>query len=171
MERVINALKVHATALVQSVAQPRFATVSSVDPSSGTVKVALQPEGVLTGWLPLLSPWAGSGWGVVCLPEPGDQVLVLAQEGHSEHGIVIGRIFSSQQKPPNAPTGELWIVHSSGSFIKLQNDGTIRVGGDLHVAGDVFDAEGSLSRLRGRYDAHTHEIPQGGTTSFTSETD
>ena len=47
-------------------------------------------------------------------------------------------------------------MHQSGSSLKILNDGTIRVAGDLHVAGDVYDARGSLSSLRGHYDAHTH---------------
>ena len=87
----------------------------------------LQPEGVLSGWLPILSPWTGNGWGICCPPTPGDQVLVLAQEGDAEHGIIIGRTFSNAQTSPITPVGELWVVHRSGSFIKLQNDGTIQM--------------------------------------------
>jgi len=47
-------------------------------------------------------------------------------------------------------------VHKSGSFVKLTNDGTVQVKGDLHVDGDVYDRHGSLDRLRQHYDAHTH---------------
>ena len=65
--------------------------------------MTLQPEGVLTGWLPVLSPWIGSGWGMCCPPVPGDQVLVIAQEGEAEHGLIIGRAFSSTQTPPTVP--------------------------------------------------------------------
>jgi uncharacterized protein involved in type VI secretion and phage assembly len=171
MERFINIIKQHAGALDQADSQPRFGTVTSVDPGTATAKVTLQPEGVLTGWLPVLSPWAGSGWGLYCPPSPGDQVLVVAQEGDSEHGLIIGSAFSNAQPPPAAPVGEFWLVHKSGSFIKLQNDGTIQVGGDLHVAGDVYDRQGSLSRLRSRYDGHTHVDSRGGTTSTASQTD
>jgi hypothetical protein len=62
-------------------------------------------------------------------------------------------------------------VHRSGSFIKLQNDGTIQMHGDLHVTGDVYDRQGSLSRLRGHYDAHTHTDSRGGTTTVASPAD
>jgi phage baseplate assembly protein gpV len=161
----------HADALVQTQAQPRFGTVTSVDPNTATVRVMLQPEGVLSGWLPLLSPWAGAGWGMMCPPAPGDQVLVVAQEGAAEHGVIIGRVFSNQQRPPSAPSGELWLVHQSGSYLKLQNDGTVQIGGDLHVSGNVYDSVGSLSRLRGHYDAHTHTDPTGGVTTTTSQPD
>lgn len=171
MERLFNIIKQHAGALDQGSAQPRFGTVTSVDPAAATARVTLQPEGVLSGWLPLLSPWIGPGWGMYCPPSLGDQVLVLAQEGDAEHGIIVGRAYSNSQMPPNAPVGELWLVHSSGSFIKLQNDGTIQIQGDLHVAGDVYDKVGALSRLRGHYDAHNHTDAGGGTTSGPSQPD
>ena len=171
MERFLNAIKQHAGALDQGASQPRFGVVTSVDPSTATAKVTLQPEGVLTGWLPVLSPWVGSGWGMCCPPSPGDQVLVIAQEGEAEHGLIIGRAFSSSQAPPAVPVGECWLVHKSGSCIKLQNDGTIQVQGDLHVAGDVYDRQGSLSRLRVHYNGHTHSDSRGGTTSAPKQTD
>lgn len=156
MDRFFNALKVQAAALDRSRGQPRFATVASVDPARYAARVTLQPEGVLTGWLPILSPWVGAGWGIVCPPSPGDQVLVLPQEGDGEHGVVCGGAFSDLARPPAAPSGELWLVHQSGSFLKLASDGTVRVNGDLHVAGDVYDSHGSLAQLRGHYDEHTH---------------
>ncbi len=156
MERFLNALKAQAGALDQSVGQPRFGTVTSVDPDAAAARVKLQPEGVLTGWLPLLSAWTGSGWGMICLPSPGDQVLVLPQEGDSEHGVIVGRAFSDMQRPPKTDAGEFWLVHKSGSAIKLLNDGTVRVKGDLHVSGDVYDKIGSLDRLRQHYDTHSH---------------
>src|ERR1700752_121658 len=144
MDRILNTFKAQATALIQMQAQPRFGTVSSVDPNSGTARVAFQPEGVLSGWMPILYPWVGAGWGMVCPPAPGDQVLVLAQEGHAEPGIIAGRVFSSQQRPPTAPSGELWLVHSSGSYLKLLNYGTVRVGGSLYVSGEIYDGQGPL---------------------------
>ncbi|MBV8401141.1 MAG: phage baseplate assembly protein V [Acetobacteraceae bacterium] len=159
MERLFNALKAKSGALDQSQGQPRFGIVASVDPAAATARVLLQPEGVLTGWLPVLSPWVGAGWGIMCPPIPGSQVLVLAQEGDAEHGVIVGCAFSDAQRPPAAPAGELWLVHQSGSFLKLQNDGTVQVNGDLHVNGDVYDKQGSLDRLRQHYNVHTHGGP------------
>ena len=171
MERLLNILKAHAEALDCGAGQPRFGVVTSVDTNSACARVTLQPEGVLSGWLPILSPWVGAGWGLVCLPSQGDQVMVLAQEGNAEHGVIIGAAFSTTQLPPSAPVGECWLVHSSGSFIKLQNDGTIRVNGDLHVNGDVYDSHGRLSGLRAHYDGHTHVDSRGGATSVANEQD
>ena len=165
MDRFLNAMKAHAGALDRSQGQPRFATVASVDPARYAARVSLQPEGVLTGWLPILSPWVGAGWGLVCPPSPGDQVLVLPQEGDGEHGVIAGGSFSDIARPPDAPPGELWLVHKSGSFIKLASDGTVRMNGDLHVNGDVYDRHGSLAQLRGHYNGHTHGVPDGTSTT------
>ena len=106
-----------------------------------------------------------------CPPSPGDQVLVLAQEGNAEHGIIIGRAFSNAHSAPATPVGELWMMHKSGSFIKLQNDGTIQMHGDLHVAGDVYDQQGSLSRLRGHYNEHKHTDSRSGATTVPNPSD
>jgi phage baseplate assembly protein V len=112
-----NILKSHASALDQSTGQVKFGTVTSVNTTNATARVMIQPEGVLSGWLPILSQWTGNGWGMVCPPAPGDQVLLVPQEGGIEHGIVIGRVFSVKQTPPAAPAGEFWLLHKSGSFL------------------------------------------------------
>lgn len=178
MDAFVNVLKAHAGQMDQRSGQPRFAIVSSVDPTNFTAQVTIQPEGVLSGWLPVLSPWVGAGWGIACPPAPGDQVLVLWQEGDAEHGVIVGRAWSANDASPGAPVGELWLQHKSGSFLKLHNDGSIESKaanwthtGDLHVSGDVFDGHGALSRLRGHYDQHTHGLPGGGTTTAASPQD
>lgn len=171
MQRFLNALKAQAAALDAAHGKPRFGTVVSVDPARHAARVSLQPEGVMTGWLPVLSPWVGAGWGMAVPPSPGQQVLVLPQDGEGEHGIVVGGAWSDAAPTPGAPVGELWMVHQSGSFLKLQNDGTVRINGDLHVNGDVYDRHGSLDRLRGNYDAHAHPDPQGGSTGTTDHPD
>jgi phage baseplate assembly protein gpV len=162
MERFLNAVKAHASALDRAQGQPRFGVVASVDPARYAARVTLQPENVMTGWLPVLSAWVGAGWGMACPPSPGDQVLVLAQEGDADNGVIVGRSFSDTARGPAAPPGELWLVHGSGSYLRLQNDGTVRVQGDLHITGNIFasgdvsDSHGTMSAFRGDYNVHTH---------------
>jgi uncharacterized protein involved in type VI secretion and phage assembly len=122
----------------------------------------------------------GAGWGLAAPLTPGDQVLVLAQEGYSEQGVIVGCVWSAVDTPLQAPAGELWLQHQSGSFVKLLNDGTIalqagtvNVKGNLVVSGDISDragAHGTLAAFRGAYDNHTHADPQGGQTGLPSET-
>ena len=156
MERFLNAMKGHAGAMDRAAGQARFGLVASVDPARYAARVRLQPEDVLSGWLPVLSPWVGVGWGFVALPSPGDQVLVVAHEGDADNGVILGGSFSALMPPPASVPGEVWLVHASGSSLHLGNDGKVRVNGDLIVNGDVSDRYGSLDRLRRHYDQHSH---------------
>jgi phage baseplate assembly protein gpV len=173
MHRLLNSLKAQSAALDLAGGRPRFGTVVSVDPKRHAARVSLQPEGVMTGWLPVLSPWVGAGWGMCVPPQPGQQVLVLPQDGDGEHGVIVGGAWSDASTTPGAPVGELWMVHQTGSFIKLVTNGTVQVQGDLHVNGDVYDRHGSMDRLRRNYDAHVHGgvQPGGGDTATTSNPD
>jgi len=157
-DRLVNMIKVHAANLDQTIGSTKFAVVSSVNYSTGAAKVVIQPEGVLSGWLPVLSPWTGNGWGMQCPVAPGDQVVVICQEGDIEQGIIVGRSYSLRQVPPPTPAGEFWLVHATGAALKLCNDGTIRISGDLHVQGDIFDAHGSVAQLRNHYNSHSHRF-------------
>jgi hypothetical protein len=98
-------------------------------------------------------------------------VFVLPQEGDAEHGVVVGRVWSQNAATPDTPVGELWLTHKSGSYIRLLNDGTISMHGDLHVDGDVYDRHGSLAALRGHYNQHRHSDPQGGQTDLPAPQD
>jgi phage baseplate assembly protein gpV len=180
MDRLLSALKAQAVALDRAQGQPRFGLIASIDPSRYAARVILQPEGVLTGWLPVLTPWVGAGWGLVCLPSPGDQVLVLAQEGESEHGIVVGSSYSDCARPPTSKVGEIQLLHRSGISLRLGNDGVVHIEGpttvdgnvtingsltvtgtitgqgSLSIGGDVSDFHGALNMLRSHYNAHSH---------------
>jgi uncharacterized protein involved in type VI secretion and phage assembly len=112
------------------------------------VKVNLQPEGVETGWLPYLSPWAGPGWGVMATPAQGNQVLVVFHDGNIEAGVAIGGSFSDVDQPPSvAPDtagGELYLVHGQGQQVALKNDGSISIlGSDGQSI--VMDASGNIT--------------------------
>ena len=166
MDRILELLSRHGDHMKSSLAQPRVGTVTSVDPTTARAKVQIQPENVLTGWLPVLSQWTGAGWGISCPPSLGDQVLIIPREGHMEAGIIIGRFFSDIARPPPAEAGEVIIAHSSGVSLSLKNSGVIVVNGDVHVSGDIYDAAGPLSRLREKFNAHEHAITNDQTTSI-----
>jgi uncharacterized protein involved in type VI secretion and phage assembly len=145
-------------------AQPRMGTVTSSNSQTSMAKVLLQPEGVLTGWLPVLTQWVGSGWGMSCPPSPGDQVLVIPQEGDAQHGLIVGRLYSNLVRPPTAEPGEINLTHQSGCAVRLLNSGIVAIQGDLHVSGDVYDSHGALSKLRNDYNAHIHHTSNGVTS-------
>jgi uncharacterized protein involved in type VI secretion and phage assembly len=178
MDQFWNMVKAHAGGLDGLSGVARFGLVSSFDPSAYAARVMIQPENVLSGWLPVLSAWVGAGWGMAAPLTPGAQVLVIAQEGDAEQGVIVGAVWSAVDQPLPAPAGELWLQHQSGSFLKLHSDGTIalqaavvNVTGNLVVSGDIADqngAHGTLAALRNAHDAHTHAVPQGGVTGLPS---
>jgi len=180
MDQFWNAVKARAGGLDGLAGVARFGLVSSFDPVAYAGRVLLQPENVLSGWLPILSAWVGNGWGLAAPLTPGDQVLVVAQEADAEHGVIIGCVWSAVDKAPGAPGGEFWLQHQSGSFVKLLNDGTIAMQastvnliGNLVVTGNISDqngAHGTLAALRQAYDEHVHADAQGGVTGLPSVT-
>jgi phage baseplate assembly protein gpV len=175
-----NLIKARAGGLDATTGTARFGLVSSFDPSAYAARVMIQPENVLSGWLPVTSAWVGAGWGMMAPLSPGDQVLLVAQEGDAEHGVIIGRVWSTADPPPVTPVGELWLQHKSGSVFQLRNDGTvfmqaptIEMTGNLVVSGNISDmggAHGTIATLRSAYDSHVHPDPQGGNTGTPSVT-
>jgi phage baseplate assembly protein V len=105
----------------------RVGTVTSYDPSNYSVKVALQPEGALTGWLPLVSPWTGGGWGMFSPPTIGDQIEVQYHDGDFDAGVACQRFFNDKNRPLPVPSGEFWLVHKLGALLKLSNDGKVTI--------------------------------------------
>jgi phage baseplate assembly protein V len=179
MDRLINIAKSHASGLDSFAGVARYGLVSSFDPSCYAVRVSIQPENVLTGWLPILTAWVGSGWGMAAPVLPGTQVIVLPMEGNNEQGVVIGGLWSNVDTPIQVAPGEFQLLHSSGSCVYLKNDGsveiqapTVNVIGNLVVSGDISDrsgTHGTLDALRITYDGHTHPLPQNGNTYPPSE--
>ncbi|WDZ97991.1 phage baseplate assembly protein V [Herbaspirillum sp. WKF16] len=114
-------------------AATRMGTVSSYNPADYTVKVKLQPDDTETGWLPLAALGVGQGWGMIFAPGIGDQIEVQFQEGDAETPIACGRFFNDVDRPMSVPSGEFWLVHKSGGFIKTTNDGKASINGQAEV--------------------------------------
>ena len=133
----------------------RQGTISGYDPSTYSVKVIIQPDGILTGWIPLKSVWIGNGWGLFCPPSIGDAVEIDYQEADGFGGSVGLRFFNDQDRPLPCPSGEFWLVHKSGASFKstndgkltltdpsgtvlnLTNDGNVTITGNLKVSGNT----------------------------------
>ena len=127
MKRLMNEIAMRAQIAGQGNAMPRLGEVSGYNPANYCVKVKLQPEGVETGWIPLLSPWIGNGWGMFCPPTIGDMIEVQFRDGSIEAGMAGGRGYSNKNRPLAVTGGEFWLVHQSGSALKFHNDGSVEV--------------------------------------------
>lgn len=117
---------------------PVHATISSYDAGNHAVKVTIEPTDPDThptesNWMPLGAIGIGNGWGVAVGPQIGDQVMVVFEGGDFSSGTIVARIFSVAQQAPAVPSGEIWAVHSTGSFVKLVTDGDI----DVSTAGNL----------------------------------
>jgi uncharacterized protein involved in type VI secretion and phage assembly len=90
-----------------------FGVVSdNVDPDKlGRVQVRLlewAPEVVLP-WIRVVQPFAAADLGAICLPDKGDQVVILEGPGGIPGMVVIGALYSGTRKPPKlgeAPAGD-----------------------------------------------------------------
>ncbi len=125
MRGLLNAMRLQAQS--GQLAHTRIGTVSAYNPANYCAKVMIQPENVETGWLPVLSPWIGNGWGMFAPPTIGDLVEVQYQEGDFDAGMICLRFFNDADRPLSVPSGEFWLVHQSGSSLKFHNDGTVQL--------------------------------------------
>lgn len=127
MKPLLNAMRLQAQRQASSRQETTVGEVTSYDPANFSVRVQLQAEEILTGWLPLCSPWIGNSWGMFAAPSVGDMVAVHFFGADLEAGFVEGRIFNDVDRPLSVPSGEFWLVHQSGSFLKFTSDGNVSV--------------------------------------------
>lgn len=158
----------------------RLATVISYDSKNHSAKVMIQPENVESGWLPIASQWVGNGWGIFAAPSPGDVVIVTFQEDDFTAGIITSRLFNDTSRPLDVASGELWLVHQSGSLLKFHNDGTVELtsAGALTIKAPSMTLQNAGSALKKLvnetfltlFDAHTHTSAAPGTPTSVPTT-
>jgi phage baseplate assembly protein gpV len=105
----------------------RQGTVTAYDPKTYSVKVQLQPTGEETGWIPLATTWVGNGYGLVAGPMLGAVISVEFDSGNASNGMAVGQFFNDVDRCPGPPSGQFWVIDSSGSSIKLTNDKKVTV--------------------------------------------
>jgi phage baseplate assembly protein gpV len=127
----------------------RYGLVTSYDPQNHRAKVAFQPEGNESGWMPIHAQHMGNGWGIVGGLTPGDGkatgdlVKISYQEGDYENGSITSRMHSDVDKPPVVESGELKLQHASGATITFDKTGNLTLTGaggatsELDASGDI----------------------------------
>lgn len=133
MKEMQNQMRREALRAIEQEARPRAGIVDGYDPDHYAVKVRIQPEDILTGWLPLTSPWVGNQWGMYSPPSLGDIVDVHFQQNGPNAAYVVQKFFSTTVQPLPVPSGEFWLVHKSGSLFKLHNDGSVEVSANTNM--------------------------------------
>ena len=178
----INGLMGRAYAQQQNAAQPRTGIVASVDAERYLVRVKVQPNDILTGWLPVAAASVGA-LSIVSLPSVGAAVQLIPQEGSPDGYVVTGVMFSRATPPPKMPRaiggadttvqpGEhgvcvgntVFFVSAAGFYSKgaWMHEGTWESSGNMKSRAEVIDKVGSLDSLRDHYNAHRHTGVQAG---------
>lgn len=194
IDKIVNLMHQKALETLSTFSQTRIGTISTYNPNNYTAQVLIQPDGILTSYLPILTDWVGNGWGAYFAPTVGDLVMCHFMEGDFTSGFIAKSINNLIDQPPaNIPSGECWLVHKTGTFLKFHNDGTIEIKtldannnptniningnivltGNLTASGDILDnSSGShintntIRAMRTIYDGHTH----GGVSAGGSNT-
>lgn len=161
-----NAMRLQALRAAGLKVSSRFGTVTGYDPNTYSVKVTIQPEGIPSGFIPLATPWAGSGWGLYAPPAIGSQVSVIFIDSELEAGFVELQFFNAQTQPTSVDAGEFWIVHKSGAFFKLLNAGGLSFS-DANGATLSMDGAGNITSA-GEW---THTGNMTVTETITANTD
>ncbi|MDR5729321.1 MAG: phage baseplate assembly protein V [Terriglobia bacterium] len=112
----------------------KYGQISAYNPNDYTVKVLILPNLTdETGFIPLSAPWVGNNFGAVFGPGIGDSVRLDFMDGRVEATVVGGRFFNNSARPPVVQSGQAAIVDSKGSYVKLNNDGTITFGAPVGI--------------------------------------
>lgn len=161
VDKLRNVIRQEAQRVMGGITLPRMGIVTNYDPARHSARVLLQPEGIQTGYLPVTTAWVGNGWGMYSPPSIGNVVEVHFQQGGKEAGFIVNRFFSSKTKPLAVPSEEFWVVHKSGTAIKLTNDGNVLISAhaDLRIEANnikiharntyAFDANGQGQKWDG----------------------
>ncbi len=51
-------------------------------------------------WVRVMTPWSGTGWGMVALPRMGQEAIIEFEEGDPDRPICTGMLYNDWQKPP-----------------------------------------------------------------------
>jgi phage baseplate assembly protein gpV len=172
IEALMNQMRRAAQEAGSSQAVTRHGVVTSYDPGTYAVKVELQPDGTLTGWIPLKSPWVGNGWGMFCPPSIGDLVEVDFQEDDGGVGSAGWRFYNDEDRPLPCPAGEFWLVHKDGALLKFHAGGNVELHATtLNTSADAWNHSGPLTVTGGDIKAdgislktHHHDKVQAGTS-------
>ena len=103
-------------------------TVSDLkDPENlNRVKVHLSGKDIETPFADVVSPMAGKEYGVVCIPQKGEEVLVGFCDGDISNPVVLGSLYNSVNKPPikvDANKNEIMVIKlSTGLKIEINTN-------------------------------------------------
>lgn len=117
--------------------------VDSYNPQLHAVKLKLQPEDTLTGWVPIQPLQTGNGFGFHVAPNVNDHGWLEFHEADRRAGVFVGGTFNDLFQPVEVQAGEWLYKHKSGSSLYFKDDGSV-VMTDKGGATATFDGTGTI---------------------------
>lgn len=99
--------------------------ITSYDPNAYAIKVMLKPQNVETGWMTMGTAHVGNNFGIAVGPAIGGQVEVGFENGDISTPFFRSHVFSNDDRPPVAQSGEIVIQSKTGGIFKFVQDGTV----------------------------------------------
>ena len=174
MQALMDTFKRHAGAMDASGGVVRVGVVQSVDPVRMLVQVEIQPDGILSGWIPAASMKVGPNAWIIAPPEAGTQAILVPDCGDSAHMIAVCGMFSAQAMPPEVPNaiggpagpvlpGHIALV--AGATVLHVSPAGVYIKGALEVEGAINVSTGA-SGSYGTTTGDTVTIQNGITTNI-----
>jgi hypothetical protein len=137
-QKFINAIMQHASLANSNRFFVTTGIITAYDPENYLVIVqtdSADPDypAAQTGWIPLCALWVGNQWGLFCPPNLGDVCSVFYLDSDSQVQFAGPRFFGDSARPLSVPSGEMWVVHQSGSYFKMTNDGNLLLNGNVEI--------------------------------------
>lgn len=134
-----------------------LAVVTDVDDAAGRgrVRVRCPAYGDLeTAWLPVVTPGAGAGRGLVVPPDVGDPVVLLVADDDLDHCLVLGGLYGSATPRDtgvvDGRTARFGLSTAGGQVVALEDDrGCLRL---ENAAGSVLELGPELLLLHAATD-------------------
>ena len=174
VEKFLNLIRTQALISSNGVATAALGQITNYDPTQFAAQVLLYMpdptnplgEPLTSGWLPISAPAIGFN----LAPNIGDLVLVEFQEGSLQNGIILLAVTTGVPTF-QTPAGEWWMVHPTGSFIKITLDGKIELNGlveiDLTAPAINITVSGQASIIAGSVAINSTAISMGDLTHGT----
>lgn len=165
----------------------KFGIVAQINPKTAQAKVQFAEDEHNSFWLPVLQTKTMKDK-FYAMPDQGEQVVCLMDENW-EDGVILGAIYSSEDKCPAENKNEFVINFEDGSFINYSKGTQTLVISckNIHLLGDIFndgvlkntlgissdanvaDGVSTMQTMRDKYNPHTHVGNLGNATSKPNE--
>lgn len=114
----------------------KFGLISEVDATTGLAKVNFDQEGIVSGWLPMLQPKTKLDQFVI--PFDINEHVVCLMDDRLEHGVILGAIYDSKNKPTGADNKKIRVQFVQGLCVEYDRDSkTLTLNGEGHFTVDI----------------------------------